>query len=163
MQSDTRRLTPASPPRGKATRSEREHRAAGSPRNAYENVEAFSEADFTGDLARFDVPTSVLDDEVDRIAPVKASAVKSARLIKGAEDIYYPRAPHGITATHQNQVNVKLLAFLESERPSADSLGQAAGPHARTHRSSGAPVCRPCTAGHGWGLPRRDRPHGTRP
>ena len=37
---------------------------------------------------------------------------KSARLIKGAKDIYYPGAPHGITATHQDQINAELLAFL---------------------------------------------------
>ena len=38
--------------------------------------------------------------------------MKSARLIKGAKEIYYPGAPHGITATHQDQVNAELLAFL---------------------------------------------------
>ncbi len=36
------------------------------------------------------------------------------RLIKGAEEIYYPGAPHGLTATHQEQVNADLLAFLRS-------------------------------------------------
>jgi hypothetical protein len=41
-------------------------------------------------------------------------AVKSARLIKGAKDIYYPGAPHGITATHQDQVNADLLAFIKA-------------------------------------------------
>jgi pimeloyl-ACP methyl ester carboxylesterase len=54
----------------------------------------------------------VLHGEDDQIVPVKDSAVKSARLIKGAKDIYYPGAPHGITATHQDQVNAELLAFL---------------------------------------------------
>jgi non-heme chloroperoxidase len=80
--------------------------------NAYECVKAFSETDFTKDLKRFDVPTLVLHGEDDQIVPVKDSAVKSARLIKGAKDIYYPGAPHGITATHQDQVNAELLAFL---------------------------------------------------
>jgi non-heme chloroperoxidase len=80
--------------------------------NAYECVKAFSETDFTEDLKRFDVPTLVLHGEDDQIVPVKDSAVKSARLIKGARDVYYPGAPHGITATHQDQVNAELLAFL---------------------------------------------------
>jgi len=80
--------------------------------NAYESVKAFSETDFTEDLKQFDVPTLVLHGEDDQIVPVKDSAVKSARLIKGAKDIYYPGAPHGITATHQDQVNAELLAFL---------------------------------------------------
>jgi non-heme chloroperoxidase len=80
--------------------------------NAYESVKAFSETDFTEDLKRFDVPTLVLHGEDDQIVPVKDSAKKSARLIKGAKDVYYPGAPHGITATHQDQVNSELLAFL---------------------------------------------------
>ena len=36
------------------------------------------------------------------------------RIMPGAMDIYYPGAPHGITATHQDQVNAELLAFLRS-------------------------------------------------
>jgi non-heme chloroperoxidase len=45
---------------------------------------------------------------------VKNSAVKSTRLIKGAKEIYYPGAPHGITATHQDEINAELLRFLRS-------------------------------------------------
>ena len=30
----------------------------------------------------------------------------------GAKEIYYPGAPHGTTATHQDQVNFDLLEFL---------------------------------------------------
>jgi len=36
---------------------------------------------------------------------------QAARLIKGAQEIYYPGAPHGCTATHQDQFNADLLAF----------------------------------------------------
>ena len=82
--------------------------------NAFECVKAFSETDFTEDLKKFDVPTLILHGEDDQIVPVKDSAVKSARLIKGAKDIYYPGAPHGITATHQDQVNADMLAFIKS-------------------------------------------------
>jgi non-heme chloroperoxidase len=83
-------------------------------KNAYESIKAFSETDFTEDLEKIDVPTLVLHGEDDQIVPVKDSAVKSARLIKNAKDIYYPGAPHGITATHQNEVNAELLRFLKS-------------------------------------------------
>ena len=83
-------------------------------KNAYESIKAFSETDFTDDLANFDVPTLVLHGEDDQIVPVRDSAVKSARLIAGAKDVYYPGAPHGITATHQDQVNNELLAFLQN-------------------------------------------------
>jgi non-heme chloroperoxidase len=82
-------------------------------KNAYESIKAFSETDFTEDLRKFDVPTLVLHGEDDQIVPVKNSAVKSARLIDGARDVYYPGAPHGITATHQDQINTELLQFLQ--------------------------------------------------
>ena len=74
-------------------------------------------ADFTEDLKKFDVPTLVLHGEDDQIVPVRDSAVKSARIIRGAKDTYYPGAPHGITTTHQDQVNADLLAFLRSYVP----------------------------------------------
>jgi non-heme chloroperoxidase len=83
-------------------------------KNAYESIKAFSETDQTDDLRKFDVPTLVLHGEDDQIVPVKDSAKKSARLIEGAKEIYYPGAPHGLTATHQDQVNRDLLAFLRS-------------------------------------------------
>jgi non-heme chloroperoxidase len=83
-------------------------------KNAYESIKAFSETDFTEDLKKFDVPTLVLHGEDDQIVPVKNSAKKSAQLIKGAKDIYYPGAPHGITATHQDAINAELLAFLKA-------------------------------------------------
>jgi non-heme chloroperoxidase len=91
-------------------------------KNAYESIKAFSETDFTEDLKRFDIPTLVLHGEDDQIVPVHDSARKSARLIKGAQDIYYPGAPHGITATHQDQVNAELLRFL---RGSAAAAGKS--------------------------------------
>ena len=54
--------------------------------------------------------------EDDQIVPVKNSARKSAQLIKNARDIYYPGAPHGITATHQDQINADLLAFIAEQK-----------------------------------------------
>ena len=81
-------------------------------KNAYESIKAFSETDFTEDLKKIDVPALVLHGEDDQIVPVKDSAKKSAKLIKGAKEIYYPGAPHGLTATHQDQVNSDLLEFL---------------------------------------------------
>jgi non-heme chloroperoxidase len=83
-------------------------------KNAYESIKAFSETDFTEDLKKFDVPTLVMHGEDDQIVPVKDAAKKSARLIKGAKEIYYPGAPHGLTATLQDQVNADLMAFLRS-------------------------------------------------
>ena len=84
-------------------------------KNAYECIKAFSETDFTEDLKKFDIPTLVLHGEDDQIVPVHDSARKSARLIKGVKEIYYPGAPHGLTATMQDKVNADLLAFLRGQ------------------------------------------------
>ena len=83
-------------------------------KNAYESIKAFSETDFTEDLEKFDIPTLVMHGEDDQIVPVKDAAKKSVLLIKGAKEIYYPGAPHGLTATLQDQVNADLLSFLKS-------------------------------------------------
>jgi non-heme chloroperoxidase len=83
-------------------------------KNAYECIKAFSETDFTDDLRKFDVPTLVIHGEDDQIVPVKDAAKKSAKLVDGAKALYYPGAPHGLTATHQERVNADLLAFLRS-------------------------------------------------
>lgn len=83
-------------------------------RSAYDSIRAFSETDFTEDLKAFDVPTLVLHGEDDQIVPVHDSARKSARLVKGAQEIYYPGAPHGLMSTHADRLNADLLAFLRS-------------------------------------------------
>jgi non-heme chloroperoxidase len=83
-------------------------------KNAYDSIKAFSETDFTEDLKKFDVPTLVMHGEDDQIVPVKDSARKSAKLITGAQEIYYPGRPHGLTATHQDEVNADLLKFLKT-------------------------------------------------
>jgi non-heme chloroperoxidase len=83
-------------------------------KNAYDSIKAFSETDFTEDLRKIDIPTLIMHGEDDQIVPIKDSAVKSARLISDAKEIYYPGAPHGLTATHQDQINEDLLTFLKS-------------------------------------------------
>lgn len=66
-------------------------------------------------LKKFDVPTLVMHGEDDQIVPVGNSARKSAGLIKGAKEIYYPGARHGLTATLPDQDNVTLLEFLQRQ------------------------------------------------
>ncbi|MDX3876974.1 alpha/beta hydrolase [Achromobacter denitrificans] len=83
-------------------------------KNAYECVKAFSETDFTEDLKKIDVPTLFMHGEDDQIVPVHDSAKKAARLVKTAKEIYYPGAPHGLTATMQDRINADLLAFLRA-------------------------------------------------
>ncbi len=83
-------------------------------KNAYECVKAFSETDVTEDLKKIDVPTLFMHGEDDQIVPVHDSAKKAARLVKNAREIYYPGAPHGLTATMQDRVNDDLLAFIRA-------------------------------------------------
>jgi non-heme chloroperoxidase len=85
-------------------------------KNAYDSIKAFSETDFTEDLKKIDVPALLLHGEDDQIVPVHDSSRKSARLIENVKDIYYPGAPHGLTATHQDRVNADLLEFLRADR-----------------------------------------------
>jgi len=85
-------------------------------KNAYECIKAFSATDFTEDLRKFDVPTLLLHGEDDQVVPIHDTAKKSARIIPDVQEIYYPGAPHGITTTHQDQVNADLLAFLPAGR-----------------------------------------------
>lgn len=79
----------------------------------YDGIKAFSETDFTEDIKIIEVPTLFMHGEDDQIVPVTNSARKAAQIIKGAKEIYYPGAPHGITTTHQELVNADLHAFIQ--------------------------------------------------
>ena len=79
---------------------------------ALECIKAFSETDFHDDLKRVDVPTLVLHGEDDQIVPIAITALRSSKLVRNATLKVYPRAPHGLTATHQEQFNADLLAFI---------------------------------------------------
>ena len=85
-------------------------------KNSYESIKAFSETDFTEDLKKFDIPTLVMHGEDDQIVPVRNSGKKSAQLIKGSVEIYFPGLSHGLTATHPELVNRDLLAFCAQEQ-----------------------------------------------
>jgi non-heme chloroperoxidase len=76
-------------------------------------IKAFSETDFTEDLKKIDVPTLILHGEDDQIVPIAASALRSVKLVKDATLKVYPGAPHGLTATHREQFNADLLAFIK--------------------------------------------------
>ena len=86
----------------------------GGLKNLYDSIKAFSETDFREDLKKFDVPTLVMHGEDDQIVPINISGKRSAKLIKGAREIFYPGLPHGLTATNADQVNTDLLKLLKS-------------------------------------------------
>jgi len=77
-------------------------------------IKAFSETDFTEDLKRIDIPTLVLHGDDDQIVPIAASALKTAKLVKGATLKVYPGAPHGMCSTLKDKVNAELLEFIQA-------------------------------------------------
>jgi len=82
--------------------------------------------DFRQDLTRVDVPTLVMQGDADRILPISASGLRTAKLILGARLVVVKDGPHCITWTHADDVNRELLSF----------LGEGAGKRAGT--ASGA-------------------------
>jgi len=68
--------------------------------------------DFRKDLTRIDVPTLVIHGDADRILPITASGLRTAKLIKGARMVIVKDGPHCITWTHADEVNGELVDFL---------------------------------------------------
>lgn len=68
--------------------------------------------DFRADVARIDVPTLVMHGDADRILPITATGLRTAQLIKGAQQLIVKDGPHCIPWTHAQEVNHALLSFL---------------------------------------------------
>ena len=83
-------------------------------KGAYDCIKVFSETDLTEDLKKIDVPTLIIHGDDDQIVPIGDSALLSSKIVKNATLKIYPGAPHGLTATHKDQVNADLLSFVRS-------------------------------------------------
>jgi non-heme chloroperoxidase len=83
-------------------------------KNTLDCIKAFSETDFTEDLKTFDVPTLILHGDDDQIVPIGASGRQSSKLVKNAKLVIYPGAPHGLTETHKEKLNIDLLTFFQA-------------------------------------------------
>lgn len=77
-------------------------------------IKAFSETDFTEDLKRIDVPTLIMHGDDDQIVPIGASAMRSAKLVKGSTLKVYPGLSHGMCTVNKDQINADLLAFMKA-------------------------------------------------
>lgn len=82
-------------------------------KSEFDTIKAFSETDFTEDLAKFDVPTLIIHGGDDQIVPIDASAHRTVQLVKGAVLKIYPDGPHGLAFTHADELNADLLAFIK--------------------------------------------------
>jgi len=86
--------------------------------------------DFRKDLTRVDVPTLVIQGDADRILPISASGLRTAKLIKGSRLLVVKDGPHCITWTHANEVNHELVNFLR------EGSGKGAGSAPRNEASA---------------------------
>jgi non-heme chloroperoxidase len=85
----------------------------------YDCIKAFSETDFTEDLKKFDVPTLIMHGDDDQIVPIVAAGLLSAKIVKNATLKVYPGFPHGMPATHADQINGDLLTFIKERKLAA--------------------------------------------
>jgi non-heme chloroperoxidase len=68
--------------------------------------------DFRKDVDKIDVSTLVIHGDADRILPIAASGLRTAKLIKGARLAIMKDGPHCVTWTHADEVNTELVNFL---------------------------------------------------
>ena len=76
-------------------------------------IKAFSETDFTEDLKKIDVPALIIHGDDDQIVPLDSTARRAVELTTGATLKVYPGGDHGLAATHTDQLNADLLAFIK--------------------------------------------------
>jgi non-heme chloroperoxidase len=84
----------------------------GAAKPQYDCIKVFSETDFTSDLEAIKVPTLIAHGDDDQIVPIKASAMLSSALVKGAKLKVYKGYPHGMLTTHADVLNPDLLSFI---------------------------------------------------
>ncbi|AEG91117.1 alpha/beta fold hydrolase [Ramlibacter tataouinensis] len=87
---------------------------AASPLATQQCIVAFGGTDFRDDLKKFDVPTCIVHGDSDRIVPVEVSGQRAQQMIRGSRLELLRGAPHGFAATHAQELNAKMLAFLKS-------------------------------------------------
>ena len=83
-----------------------------SPRATLQCISAFSTTDFRGDLAKFDIPTLVLQGDADQVVPFGSSGKRTHELVAGSELVVIPGGAHGLTYTQSEKVNQELLKFI---------------------------------------------------
>ena len=88
--------------------------AKASPKGTLDCINAFGRTDFRPDVAKVTVPTLVIHGDSDGVVPFEISGKRSAELIPGAQLHLVKGGPHGINASHAEEFNGALIAFLNS-------------------------------------------------
>ena len=76
-------------------------------------IAAFSESEFTADLAKCTMPVLVIHGDDDQVVPIDNTGRRVTKLVKHAEFKPYKGGDHGLPATHTEQINADLLAFAQ--------------------------------------------------
>jgi len=86
--------------------------AAGASPKATIDCPASWLTDFRSDLAQFKVPTLVMHGDADRVLPISATGIRTHEAVKDSRLVVVAGAPHGMLATHPDEVNQALISFL---------------------------------------------------
>jgi non-heme chloroperoxidase len=62
------------------------------------------------------VPTLVMHGDADRVLPILATATRTHEAVKGSQMVVIEGAPHGMLATHADEVNQALIGFLSGRK-----------------------------------------------
>ena len=84
-----------------------------SPKATLDCIDAFGHTDLRPDMGAFDIPTLVVHGTGDDVVPIDTSGRAAAKAIKKSTLKEYDGAPHGLTATHAEQLNRDLVDFLK--------------------------------------------------
>jgi non-heme chloroperoxidase len=83
-----------------------------SPRGTLDCISAFSTTDFRAEMGAVTVPALVLHGDSDAIVPFEVSGRRSHEMLPDSRLVVVEGAPHGLLATHPDEVNAALLDFL---------------------------------------------------
>ena len=86
--------------------------AFASSKGTLDCIAAFGRTDFRDDLRKFTIPSLIIHGDSDAIVPFEISGKRTAKAIPGAELVVIKGGPHGINASHSQEFNKCLLAFL---------------------------------------------------
>ncbi|WNL38170.1 alpha/beta hydrolase [Halomonas sp. PAMB 3232] len=89
--------------------------AFASPKATFDCVKAFSYTDFREDLPKMKLPTLIIHGDADGIVPLEVSGKRSSDMLPDARLEVIKGGPHGINATHPDEFNEALIAFLDDE------------------------------------------------
>jgi pimeloyl-ACP methyl ester carboxylesterase len=83
-----------------------------SPRGTLDCIGAFSTTDFRAEMSAVTVPALVLHGDSDAIVPFEVSGRRSHEMLPDSRLVLVQGGPHGLLATHPDEVNAALLDFL---------------------------------------------------